>query len=229
MGANKPDDGVFGRLVDVEAGDLARDAELGVVRDGVFGRTGVAEWTFGTGFRDEDPVCCGFRDCGCFGEVFVVGFRELRGVAVVGVFGIGVLLAGFDGLDVGATSGLGAASPVLDRRSGGRGTFLSRVDMSGPGRGTGSGTLAGCVSGSEGDWSVTRRRRVQDEEGMIGDVFSLLEVDFGGHSRFSFTSSFEESLVTFDKTLVLREDDVGGGNDCRLVWFSKRPMRLATL
>jgi len=72
-------------------------------------------------------------------------------------------------------------------------------------------------------------RRVQDEDGMIGDVFSLLGVDFGGHSRLSFTSSFAESPVTFDMTLVLRGDPVVGGNDWRLVWFSKRPMRLATL
>lgn len=60
-------------------------------------------------------------------------------------------------------------------------------------------------------------RRVQDEDGMIGDTFSLLGVDFGGHSRFSLTSSFAESLVTFDKTLVLRGEPVGGGNDWRFV------------
>jgi hypothetical protein len=216
-------------VVEVDAGDLARDAELGVVRDTGLGDAGLG---FDTGFRDEVPVCCGFRGWvleTCFGDVFVVGFRELLGVAVVGVFGMGVLAPGFDALEVGTTLGLG--SPMLDCRSGGRGTFiLSRVDISGPGRGTGSpGTLAGCVSGGEDDWSVTRGRRVQDEEGTIGEVFSLLEVDFGGHSRLSFTSSFDESLVTFDKTLVLREDAFGGGNDWRFVWFSKRPMRLATL
>ena len=60
-------------------------------------------------------------------------------------------------------------------------------------------------------------RRVQDEEGMIGDGFSLFGADFGGHSRFSLTSSFVESLVTFDKTLVLRGELDGGGNDWRFV------------
>ena len=60
-------------------------------------------------------------------------------------------------------------------------------------------------------------RRVQDEEGIIGDAFSLFEADFGGHSRFSLISSFKESLVTFDKTLVLRGELVWGGNDWRFV------------
>jgi hypothetical protein len=95
------------------------------------------------------------------------------------------------------------------------GTFaVSRLTLV---RGLPDSASVGSDIGNEGSWAPVNVRRVQDEDGMIGDVFSLLGVDFGGHSRFSFTSSFVESLVIFDKTLVLRGDADGGGNDCRLV------------
>lgn len=60
---------------------------------------------------------------------------------------------------------------------------------------------------------------------MIGGLSSVLD-DLGGHSRFSFTSSFAESPVVCDMTLELRDPvpDVDGRLVC-----SKRPMRLATL
>lgn len=53
----------------------------------------------------------------------------------------------------------------------------------------------------------------------------------GGHSRFSFTS-FVESPLVCEITLELREA-LGAGRGpeelTRLVWFSNRPIRLATL
>lgn len=57
VGAKRPD-GVFGRIAEV--GDLVRDVELGVRRDGVFERVGVAGG-FAAGFRCDDPVCWGFN------------------------------------------------------------------------------------------------------------------------------------------------------------------------
>lgn len=51
----------------------------------------------------------------------------------------------------------------------------------------------------------------------------------GGHSRFSFTSSFEESPVVCEVTLELRGTGRGPEEMTRLVWFSNRPIRLATL
>ena len=58
MGAKRPD-GVFGRIAEV--GDLVRDVELGVVRDGVFERVGVAGGPFAVDLRCDDPVFWGFN------------------------------------------------------------------------------------------------------------------------------------------------------------------------
>jgi hypothetical protein len=51
----------------------------------------------------------------------------------------------------------------------------------------------------------------------------------GGHSRFSFTSSFVESPVVCEITLELRGAGGGPEEETRLLWFSNRPIRLATL
>lgn len=60
----------------------------------------------------------------------------------------------------------------------------------------------------------------------------MVAKDLGGHSRFSFTSSFVESPVVCEITLELREaPGAGRGPEetTLLVWFSNRPIRLATL
>lgn len=60
--------------------------------------------------------------------------------------------------------------------------------------------------------------------------FSTLDVGLGGHSRFSLASTLPESSVTWDTTLELRDGDPAlADSDNRFVWFSKRPIRLATL
>lgn len=126
-----------------------------------------------------------------------MGFREDLGVA-----GAGILLDDF----IGALPGFGADVAVS-----GFGTFvISRLGQS-------DSTSVGSDVGGEVGWGFVCVRRVQDEDGMMGGGFWLLGVGFGGHSRFSFTSSLAESLVLFDMTLVLRGDPVGGGKDWRLV------------
>lgn len=62
-----------------------------------------------------------------------------------------------------------------------------------------------------------------EEDGTIGGGLSF-EAGFGGHSRFSLTSSLAESPVILEATLVLR-----GEMDWRFFCCSNRPMRLATL
>lgn len=71
----------------------------------------------------------------------------------------------------------------------------------------------------------------EEEEGSVSAVLSAL-VDvtcLGGHSLFSFVSSFAESLVICDDTLELRGIADATEDDWRLFCCSKRPMRFATL
>ena len=217
VGANRPE-GVFGRLAVVGAGtgDLALVAEAGA-REGVFERKGVVGVGFVIGFRADadDAVCCGLNGWApgvCFGGVFIAGLRE-----ALGVVGTGVLPGDFNVLEVGVASGFGASADIPG--SNGKGAFVvsrSTREVGSVLRGLES-TSVDSDFGGMGCWVLASARRLQEDDGMIGDAFSLLEVDFGGHSRFSLTSSFEESLVMFDITLVLRGDAVGGGNDWRFV------------
>lgn len=67
----------------------------------------------------------------------------------------------------------------------------------------------------------------EEEEGV-----SMIESDatcLGGHSLFSFVSSFAESPAICDDTLELRGIEEATEDDWRLVCCSKRPMRFATL
>jgi hypothetical protein len=67
----------------------------------------------------------------------------------------------------------------------------------------------------------------EEEEGvsMIGSDATCL----GGHSLFSFVSSFAKSPAICDDTLELRGIADATEDDWRLVCCSKRPMRFATL
>jgi hypothetical protein len=67
-------------------------------------------------------------------------------------------------------------------------------------------------------------RLVHEDDGTIVGGGLSLTGGFGGHSRFSFTSSLAESPVMLEATLLLR-----GEMDWRFFCCSKRPMRLATL
>lgn len=81
----------------------------------------------------------------------------------------------------------------------------------------------------EDDW-VTKEDGILREErdGRIKGGLSVLETDFGGHSRFSLISSLVESPVIWDTTLELRDGELAE-RDRRFVCVSNRPIRLATL
>jgi hypothetical protein len=137
----------------------------------------------------------------------------------LGVVGTGILPGDFNVLEVGVATGLGAGADISGSRGGKEAFVVSRLsrEVGSVLRGLDS-TSMNSDFGGMGCWVAASGRRLQVDDGrMTGDDFSLLGVDFGGHSRFSLTSSFEESLVMFDVTLVLRGDAVGGGNDWRFV------------
>lgn len=70
----------------------------------------------------------------------------------------------------------------------------------------------------------------EEEDGVSAVVPALVDVTcLGGHSLFSFVSSFVESPAICEDTLELRgiADAIEG--DWRLFCCSKRPMRFATL
>ncbi len=83
----------------------------------------------------------------------------------------------------------------------------------------------GAAAGS-GDLDVCSRRISKTLLGVeVGVGFGL-----GGHSRFSFSSSFAESPVCCDATLDARGwFAAAAAPGLRLCCCSKRPMRLATL
>lgn len=72
---------------------------------------------------------------------------------------------------------------------------------------------------------------VAEEEDRVSAVISALAdvTCLGGHSLFSFVSSFAESPAICDDTLELRGIVDATEDDWRLFCCSKRPMRFATL
>jgi len=64
--------------------------------------------------------------------------------------------------------------------------------------------------------------------GAVG-LISAEATGLGGHSLFSFTSSFAASPAICDETLELRGTTGRAGEACRFPCCSKRPMSLATL
>jgi len=72
----------------------------------------------------------------------------------------------------------------------------------------------------------------EEEDGVSALLSALTDAtDLGGHSLFSFVSSFAETLVLVicEETLELRGIAVAAEVDWRLFCCSKRPMRFATL
>lgn len=206
VGANRPDEGVFGR--EVVPDGVFEWASGVVVDEGVLGRLGVVlnddldclmpeKVEVGPADLVDVPVCCGLRgwDLGglrgefwggeriCdFGGVLaaadVLGAGPLAGVEVAFRTG-GDLVFAVDGLGVFVGSAVGC------------GTTSAAEDLAGPASMTG-GDL-GCDTG----------------ETRIEDGFSSVAVDFGGHSLFCIVSSLAESPVICDTTLVLRGNPMG--------------------
>lgn len=70
----------------------------------------------------------------------------------------------------------------------------------------------------------------EEEDGVSAVVSALVDATcLGGHSLFSFVSSFTESPAICDETLELRGIADATEDDWRLFCCSKRPMRFATL
>lgn len=256
VGANRPEEGVFGRGV-VVAGALE-------LREGVLGRALGVEGALGADFAamaclaaaeadlTDCPVCCGLRGCEEVlreDEILVAvggdlngdltGVLERAGV-VAGVLGAGILtgavgdregavVVGFD------TTGVGPRLACLGVEGdfGAVGLVLgsAETDMD-----EGVGSFAEAAGGESGLLLLLRvgeedaaTDRDQEDDGIIGAGLSFWPADFGGHSRFSFTSSLAESPVVWDVTLAVRGAAAAAEDGWRFVCSSKRPMRLATL
>lgn len=248
MGANRPEEGVFGRA---DAGVVA------VVCDGVFGR---ADGVFGlAGVLIGAGVVCDVRDdgrgragvdfgaaafAGVDADVDDEGWYAVGGDFVderAGVRAEPPAVLGLPDLD-GVVGGGGLTAPVLDCRfATGLGTGIAtsggeRAGSAGAGTGAGAGVGSEAGSGTGtvsvgGDLATPPSENLASWSAMLGLANAVDDgLGRGGHSRFSFCSIFSASpdALFCDVTL-----DVRGGTfgviDWRFVCCSNRPMRLATL
>jgi len=109
---------------------------------------------------------------------------DLIGLAVVGV-GVDMDVMGF--VDI----------PIVNGWAVGATLEMSGIDVVEAGRGVGAPSSSGssCVGGAYGGGGASEDLRVQEDEGRMGGGFGLVDVDLGGHSRFSVRSWFAESPV----------------------------------
>lgn len=121
---------------------------------------------------------------------------------------------------IGSGWGMGIGGPKA-LGSGTGGTMASEAEAS-----TALGTSFTMGGDGKSGADDANDARDHDEDGTMGGGRSLEARVLGGHSLLSLTSSFPDSPVVFDVTLVLRGAADGGSF---FVCCSKRPIRFATL
>lgn len=118
-------------------------------------------------------------------------FEGVLGAAAGGFFTTGVLIGlAVVGVGVDADAMGFVDIPIVNGWLGGTTLEVSGMDVVEAGRGVGEASSSGssCVGASED------KLRVQEDEGTMGG-FGLVDIDLGGHSRFSVRSWFVESPV----------------------------------
>ena len=180
------------------------------------------------GWKEEGGDLAGVRVAGFVPTVLGLLSRAFEGVTGVRAVVEDGRAAGFvagTAFFGGEEGGVGEAtlSDVTGEVGAGSATFSSAA---GVGAGSGSGAAgSGNDTGAGGSGDFVASSILGS--GLGSNTLAAAGLGFGGHSRFSFSSSFAASPVCCDATL----DERGGSPtaDCLLFCCSKRPMRLATL